>query len=185
MTEKPSEIYATLAGPINEAMVQRVFQSFTLAMNNQVRTLHLLMQSTGGFIGDGIAIYNFIRNIPLEVITYNGGFVQSVAVVSFLGAKEKRKASKTATFMIHRAKFSTPIPASSAQLKGMADSVTIDDARMEQILRAHITMPDEKWKVHKCADLHITAEQALEYKIINEIADFSPPLGATIFNVLG
>jgi ATP-dependent Clp protease protease subunit len=182
---QPSEIYGTLAGPVNEAMVQRIFQTFAVAMSNQVKTLHLLMQSTGGFIGDGIAIYNYIRNIPLEVITYNGGFVQSVAVVSFLGAKEKRKASKTATFMIHRAKFATPIPASAAQLKGMADSITIDDSRMEQILRAHIVMPVEKWDIHKEADLHLTADQALEYKIIDEIADFSPPLGATIFNVMG
>lgn len=179
-----TEVYALLAAPVNEFMVQRIFQTFGIAMSNKVLRIHLLMQTTGGVIGDGIAIYNFIRKLPIEVIAYNGGSVQSIGAIAFLGA-QKRKASKTATFMIHRAHFSGGIPASSGQLEAIANALTLDDARMEVILRSHIKMPDSKWEIHNHADLYMTAEEALEDKIIDEITDFAPPLGGTIFNIVG
>jgi ATP-dependent Clp protease protease subunit len=43
-----------------------------------------LVQSTGGFVGDGIAIYNYLRNVPIEIIAYNGGMVSSIAVLVFI-----------------------------------------------------------------------------------------------------
>lgn len=178
-----TDIYATLVGQVNDLMLQKLFHGLTVAMNNKVQRVHLVVQTTGGFIGDGVAAYNFIRNLPLEIIVYNIGWVQSIGVVLFLGA-HKRKASKTATFMVHRA-HSSPVQASSAQLQAIADSLAIDDTRIEQILRQHITMPDDKWIIHKNADLHINADDALAYGIVDEITDFAPPLGATIFNVLG
>ncbi len=178
----PPEIWATVAGPVNEAMVQRIFQSFSIAINGKVKTVHLLIQSTGGFVGDGIAIYNFLRNIPIEVITYNGGFIQSIAVVSFLGAK-KRKASANATFMIHRASHS-PTRATSRELQAIAESVAIDDTRMNNMILQNTSIPADKWAIHDYADFHFTAQQALEYGVIDEISDFAPPLGAPIFNVV-
>ena len=96
--QQNNEIYATLAGQVNEYMVQKFFQGIAIAMSNKVQRIHLLIQSTGGFICDGIALYNYIRKLPIEVIAYNVGSVQSIAVIAFLGA-QKRKASKTATFM--------------------------------------------------------------------------------------
>ncbi len=181
--QEEGEIYATLAGPVNEFMVQKVFQGFTVAMNNRVKRIHLLMQSTGGVVGDGVAIYNFIKNLPIEVIAYNGGQVQSIAVIAFLAAK-KRKVSKTATFMIHRSHFSAGIPASSHELKAIAESLAIDDTRTESILRAHIQMPADKWEVHDNANLFLDADDSVKYGIADEITDFCPPLGATIFNVV-
>ncbi len=178
-----NEVFATLAGPVNEIMVQKLFQGLTIAMNNQVQRIHLLVQSTGGFIGDGVAIYNFLSKLPIEIVSYNVGSVQSIAVIAFLGA-QKRKASKTATFMIHRAHFSSQVPASSAQLQAVANSLAVDDARIEEILKGHLTMPDDKWIIHSHADLYITAKEALEYGLIDEITDFAPPLGAQIFNVV-
>lgn len=179
---KINEVFATLAGQINEQTVGKVFQSAAIAMTNKVQRIHLLMQTTGGLVGDGVALYNYLRNLPMEIIAYNAGAVQSIGVITFLGAK-KRKASKTATFMIHRTHFTSQIPTSSAQLQAVTDSIAIDDERTEMILRDHLTMPSDKWDVHNHANLVLTAEDALEYGLIDEIADFSPPTEATIFNI--
>lgn len=177
------EVYATLAGMVNEYMVQKVFQGFTTAMSNHVQKIHLLIQSMGGNVGDGIAIYNFLTHLPIEVIAYNGGSVQSIAVLAFLGAK-KRKVSKTATFMLHRSHFSGGVPATSHELKAIAESLALDDARTQIILRAHIRMPEDQWIVHENASLFLSADKSIEYGIADEIADFAPPPGATIFNVV-
>jgi len=182
-TPVQENIYGTFAGSVDQIAVQKFFNALTIAVNNRFKRVHLLIQSSGGIIGDGIALYNFLRNLPIEVITYNMGSVQSIGVIAYLGAT-KRKAVKTAAFMIHRAQFTSSIPAQSQQLEAVTKSLAIDDARMADILRENIALPEDKWAIHAHADLFLTPQQALEYKLIDEITEFAPPLGAPIFNVL-
>src|SRR4051794_30276298 len=91
------EIYAAFAGQIDQGAVQRIFQSFAGAMTNKISGVHLLFQSAGGFIGDGVCLYNFFRAMPIDLTLYNAGSVCSAAVIAYLGAK-KRKTSAYATF---------------------------------------------------------------------------------------
>ncbi len=99
--QPPSEIWATLAGVVDLQMTQRIFAFFADALRTGVKTVHLLMHSSGGFVTDGVGLYNYVANLPIEVITYNAGGVSSIAVIVFLAGK-KRVADETATFMIHK-----------------------------------------------------------------------------------
>lgn len=180
--DKGAAIYATLAGRIDEEVVQRVFDQMASAVSDGAKSFHLMLQSTGGIINDGIAIYNYLRQLPIDLTTYNGGTVQSIAVSIFLSAK-KRKASKSATFMIHKATFYASAPTTSVQLSAATQSLKVDDDRIERILKEYIRMPEERWEAHRFVDLFITAEEALQYGLIDEIADFSPPPGATLINI--
>ncbi|QAU34933.1 ATP-dependent Clp protease proteolytic subunit [Janthinobacterium sp. 17J80-10] len=175
-------LYATLAGRVDEAMVQRLFSQMATAVSCGVQELHLMIQSTGGIINDGISVYNYLRSLPLEITTYNTGTVQSIAVSIFLAAK-KRKASLFATFMIHKATFYAASPTTSVQLSAATQSLMVDDDRIERILKQYIRMPEEKWEVHRYVDLFITAEEALVFGVIDEIADFKPPPGAKLINI--
>jgi ATP-dependent Clp protease, protease subunit len=162
--------------------MQRLFDRMSAAVCSGVKKLHLMVQSTGGIIGNGIAMHNYLRNLPIDITSYNSGTVQSIAVIVFLAAK-KRKASDTATFMIHKATFHPGMAATSAQLYAATRSLDVDDARIERILKACITMPEEKWNVHGFADLFMTAQEAAQFALIDEIGDFSPPAGATLINI--
>lgn len=177
-----TEMYATLSGRVEDAMVKRLFEKMAAAVTDGVKTLHLMIQSSGGVIGDGIAIYNYLRNLPIDIIAYNGGMVQSIAVIAFLAAS-RRKASKTATFMIHKATFNAGLPTTSLQLSTVAHSLMVDDGRIEDILKEYLSMPEDKWNVHRFSDLFITAEEALDFGLIDEIADFAPPPGAVLMNI--
>ncbi len=158
-----------------------MFQGFTAVINNGGKHVHLLVQSTGGFIGDGVALYNFFRALPIDLTVYNVGQISSVAVVTYLGAK-KRKVSANATFMLHRA-YSSPQAAGSERLQSAADGLTLDDQRLEAILRQHITLADDKWAAHKLAEIWFSAQDAVKAGISDEIADFAPPAGMPLFNV--
>ena len=46
------EIYATLSGTIDSEMVKRVFAGVNNAVNQRIERIHLLIQSTGGSVGD-------------------------------------------------------------------------------------------------------------------------------------
>jgi ATP-dependent Clp protease, protease subunit len=177
----PSEIWAVFCGPIDQNAVQKIFQGFATAMSANVKKAHLLFQSTGGMVGDGICLYNYFQALPLELTIYNAGAVQSIAVVAYLGA-HKRKTSARATFMIHRTMYS-PQPADAYHLEIATNIVTLDDRRTDSILRDHIKLSDDQWANLGRHDLTFSAEEAVNIGMANEIGEFTPPPGCMIYTI--
>ena len=175
------EICLTYTALIDAAGLQNLIRSFSLASNNGVKRIHFLIQSQGGIVNDAIAAYNFIRSLPIEVITYNGGAIASAGICLFLSGS-KRKSSATATFMIH------PVTGGQAsttanQLEISAKSVAIDDRRLRDIYDAQLKLP-VYFDAHMTkGNLDLTAQEALTMNLIDEIRDFKPPAGAQIFNI--
>lgn len=177
----PTIVYGLFAGAIDQLAVQRFHNVFSLASHNGVKHIHIIFQTNGGIIGDGISLYNLFRASPVDMTLYNVGTVCSIGVIAFLGAKN-RKTSKYATFMIHRS-YMSPAGANSERLASAASQMILDDARVEGILKSHTKIPAEKWDAHKFADVWLSAKEAVECSIADGEAEFSPPLGSTLFNV--
>jgi ATP-dependent Clp protease, protease subunit len=183
----PSEIYATLTGPVDQSMVQRVFQAFANAMHGGTKSVHLLFHSTGGTVGDGVALYDYFRSVPIDLRIYNGGSVSSIAVIAFLGAKQ-RYASAHATFVVHRSYapstlFNSAAAANAERLRGIAQGLEIDDARTRAILKANLNLSEEKLEEHLVSELPFDANRALQCGLITAISDFAPPVGTKFFNI--
>src|SRR5579864_177762 len=178
-TKPINEAYGLFCSPINEASVERLLQNLSAATQKGVTHLHLLFQSTGGSVGDGICLYNVFRSLPYDLTIYNVGSVQSIAALAYLGAR-KRKTTASATFVFHRTTMS-PQFAMAFALQAYAESVSFDDRRTEAILLSHITMPTEKWAKLDHCDLWFTAQEAIDAGVADEIADFAPPVGATLY----
>lgn len=176
----PQSAYAIFAGPIDQAAVQRFFSSVGAGSANKIEHIHMLFQSFGGAVADGICLYNFFRTLPINLTLYNVGNVSSAATIAFLGAKE-RKVAANATFMVHRAQ-SPGQPASAARLQSIAHSVAVDDRNLESILRAHLDMTPDQWAIHSASDLWLSADEAVACKLA-EIGEFAPPKGVQIFNI--
>lgn len=174
--------FYTLSGDVNSDMVQRVFNAAAEMRANDIGTAHLLLQSHGGFISDGICIYNFLAKLPMRFITYNAGAVASIAVIVFLAGRQ-RHASATARFMIHKSHASPPGGARPEALQIIAEGLKADDRRTEAIVRQFVRLSEAQWNVHAHSDLHLTAEAALNAGMIDSIADFSPPADARLINI--
>jgi len=175
------EVFAAFVGTIDQASVQRIVAGLGAVMANKVQRVHLLFQSTGGTVADGICLYNFLHRLPVEISLYNIGTVASIGALAYLGAKI-RKTSPSATFMLHRTQVSS-VGATAERLQAFAKNVTLDDARTETILRARLKLPDDLWEIHKVADLWLSAEEAVKYGLATEMGEFAPPFGTQIFNV--
>lgn len=180
----PRTAYATFCLGIDQNALQRIMQNFALGAVNGVGIVHLFFQSTGGNVGDGIALYNYFKALTSPELTlYNAGVVSSIAVIAFLGAK-RRKASARAVFTLHRSTWNFFQPASARDIKPRLETLSIDDRRTEEIVRSTTTIPAERFaKMDENYDLWLTAQEALEYGVIDEIAEFSPPEGTTIYNI--
>lgn len=170
-------------GGIDQANVQKLTNNLAIAMNVKVKSVHMLFQSSGGSVADGVFLYNLFRALPIEITLYNGGQICSAALIAYLGARH-RKTNSRGTFMAHRSTLN-PQPATSRNLRHVAKSLALDDDRTEAILRAHVNFPAELWTEMQYHDLHLSAEEAVMYGIAEEIADFGPPTGTQVFNLLG
>lgn len=177
-----NEVYAIFAGNIDQTAVQRIFSGIAAASGNNVDHIHLMLQSVGGNVGDGVCLYNLFRNLNIGLTIYNCGQICSIATLVYLGAKE-RKTSAHATFMIHRSTFTTPVGANSDRLQTVTESLVMDDQRTEAIFRETLKLNDAQWASHKYTELWFSAEHALECKLATEIGEFAPPIGQRIFTL--
>lgn len=181
MPTPATPIFFTLAGMIDQLMAQRTFQMFTAAIRDGYEECHLLVQSAGGFVGDGIALHNFLKNLPINLVTYNVGQVSSAAVFVYLAGK-KRIAAESAVFMIHRPANMSPGGTAEA-VASVADSLLIDDERSEALLKQLTAMPHKKWTTYAKNNLHVSAKDSISYGMTHELGLFAPTKGAPIYNV--
>lgn len=177
----PPEIYAVFCGPIEQATLARIMVGITTAIANSVPRVHLLFQSSGGLVGDGVCLYNFFKSLTLPLTLYNVGAVSSIAALAYLGAEE-RKVSAHATFMLHRTHIS-PQAAGAERLQAIAKGVMLDDERTESILRARIKLSDDQWTEHRHQELWFSAQEAVDAGIATSIGDFAPPKGSRLYAV--
>jgi len=180
--QAPHDVYAVFVDDINQANSNRMVTGITGAMAAGNKHAHVMFQSWGGFVGDGVMLYNFFRSLStLDLSLYNAGQVASAAVIAYLGAK-RRVATKSSIFMLHRS-HNSPQFATAAKLEKLAENLNLDDKRTEDILKAHIKLPEELWKQLENHDLYLTGEEAVNYGIATELGDFSPPAGTQIYKV--
>jgi len=177
-----TDAWFTLSGDVNSDMVHRVFEAVSGMSEAGIETAHVLIQSNGGYVSDGLCMYNFLSNAPVNFVMYNGGAVASIAVILFLSGS-RRYASETARFMVHKSHATAAPGARPDALNIIVEGLRADDARTESILRKHIELTPDQWAIHQYSDLHLTARDAKIARMITDVADFAPPRGVHIRNI--
>ena len=136
--------------------------SYTLAKEIEgldADTINVFINSYGGEVAEGLAIYNQLRRHKAKVKTYCEGFACSAASVVFM-AGDERIMSHASLLMIHNAWFYTAGDAN--QLRKDADDLdTITQASMNAYL-AHVNIPEAELKALMDKETWITPEMALE-----------------------
>ncbi|MDQ2989280.1 MAG: ATP-dependent Clp protease proteolytic subunit [Pseudomonadota bacterium] len=176
------EAWFTLSGDVNSDMVHRVFEAVSGMTEDGIETAHILVQSNGGYVSDGLCLYNFLARAPIQFVMYNGGAVASIAVILFL-CGTRRYASETARFMVHKSHATASPGARPDALNIIVEGLRADDARTEAILRKHVELTPEQWAIHQYSDLHLTSRDARTAGMITDIGDFAPPKGAHLRNI--
>jgi ATP-dependent Clp protease, protease subunit len=175
-----NEVYGIFAGPIDQAAVARIGNAIAITTSNKVTHVHMVFQTSGGTIPDGIAIYNIFRALPIPLTIYNIGTISSAGVVAYLGGRT-RVVSRHGTFMIHKST-SPALGVTSERLKSMAESLAIDDDRLEAIFAAeNLTLTKKQKQVHRLSDLWLSADEAIKVGVANSVKEFSPPKGTQLF----
>jgi ATP-dependent Clp protease protease subunit len=174
-------MYIVFAGCVDEESLQRIFRGLAPAVKARAR-LHMLFQCNGGTVGHGIALYNFFRMLPVDLILYNSGAISSMGVTAYLGGR-KRIVSKHATFMVHHVLMHELPQVPASVVKSMAEAMIMGDNSVKAILREHVTLPPDRWAQFENCDLNFSADDAVACGIAHEIGDFAPPLGGPLYSL--
>jgi ATP-dependent Clp protease protease subunit len=148
----------------NTVMAQLLY----LDREDPERDISIYINSPGGVIHAGLAIYDTMRLIRPDVSTICVGLAASMATVLLCaGTKGKRYALPNSTIHMHQ-------PISGAQ--GQASDIDIAareilrmQDKMRQIISEHSGQPYEKVARDTDRDYYLTSEQAKEYGLIDEV----------------
>ncbi|GAF85084.1 unnamed protein product [marine sediment metagenome] len=158
-----------LGMPINDQVANVVIaQLLYLEREDPDKDINMYIQSPGGIISSGLAIYDTMQLIRPEVSTICVGMAASMATVLLCaGAKGKRYALPNATVHLHQA-------VGGAQ--GQAADIVIaarEIARQQDVIKdiivKHTGQPLEKVTHDTDRDFYLNAEQAVKYGIVDEI----------------
>lgn len=170
--ELSNHAFMAFCGSIEHTAVGQILRTLTKAINEGSEHIHLLFQSNGGSVADGILLYNFFRSLPVPLTIYNSGTVRSAGVMSFLGAKY-RKTSQYSTFVLHRCRLQNQ-SGYADQMQVLADNLLIEEDRIERLLRAHLDLTPEQWANFDNYELVLTPEKAVRAQLADAIGEFSP-----------
>jgi ATP-dependent Clp protease protease subunit len=145
-----------------------IAQLLYLEREDPDKDISMYIQSPGGVISSGLAIYDTMQLIRPEVSTICVGMAASMATVLLsAGAKGKRYALPNATIHLHQA-------VGGAQ--GQAADIVIaarEIARQQDVIKdiivKHTGQPLEKVTHDTDRDFYLNAEQAVEYGIVDEV----------------
>ena len=158
-----------LTGEINDSVANTVVaQLIYLESKNPDKDISLYINSPGGSVSAGLAIFDTIRYIKCDVSTICIGLAASMgAFLLASGTKGKRYALPNSEIMIHQ-------PLGGAQ--GQASDIEIQARHIQRIkekinnVLSEVTgQPIEKVQKDTDRDYYMTAEQAKEYGLIDEI----------------
>ena len=148
----------------NLIMAQLIF----LEYEDPEKDISLYINSPGGLVSAGLAIYDTIQFVKPHVTTICMGQAASMgAVLLCAGTKGKRFALPNSRIMIHQPIGGIGGQASDIQIHAK-EILKIKD-RLNKIISTHTGQPVEKIVKDSDRNFFMSAEEALEYGIIDEI----------------
>jgi ATP-dependent Clp protease protease subunit len=158
-----------LGTPINDQVANIIVaQLLFLSREDPDKDIQFYINSPGGQINAGLAIYDTMQLIPAPVSTIAVGLAASMSTILLTaGTKGKRYALPNATIHLHQ-----PMGGVSGQVADI-EIAAREYMRMRDllndILNRHANLTREQIERFTDRDFYMTAEEAVEYNIIDEV----------------
>jgi ATP-dependent Clp protease protease subunit len=175
--ERSYDIYSRLlkdrivflgTGVNDEVANSIIAQLLFLQMEDPKKDIHLYINSPGGSVTAGLAIYDTMQFMTCDVNTYCIGMAASMgAVLLAAGTRGKRFALPNSDIMIHQV---------SGGAQGTASDVerTVEfmyklKKRLTRILAEHTSKSEEQVKMDSDRDYYMSAQEAKDYGLVDEV----------------
>jgi len=158
-----------LAGPITDMNANVVIaQMLYLASKDSKRDIKLYINSPGGSVTAGLAIYDTMQYLKCPVSTICVGLTASMAAVILAsGTKGKRFSLPNAEILLHQV--AGGMQGQAADIEITAKQILKMKEKLNKILSSHTGQAISKVEKDTDRDFYLTAEEAKKYGLIDEV----------------
>lgn len=165
-----------LGGPISDAVANAVIaQVLFLQSQDPKKTIQLYINSPGGSVTAGMAIYDTMQYVKPDVSTLCIGIAASMgAFLLAAGAKGKRYALPNSEVLLHQVMGEAG--GQAADIEITAKQIVKTKEKMNKLLAKHTGQPLSRVEKDTDRDFWLSAEEAKKYGIIDEVIAGPPKL---------
>lgn len=158
-----------LSGEVNKDLADKIVkQLLLLESDDDKKTIYMYIDSPGGDVDAGFAIFDMIRFVKCPVVLVGMGLIASAAALILLAVdKENRLALPNSRYLIHQ-------PMSG--MRGVATDIEIHakemaktKASINQIIASQTGKPIEQVQKDTDRDYWLSAQEAIEYGLVSRI----------------
>lgn len=147
-----------------------IAQLLFLQQEDKEKDIELYINSPGGYITAGFAIYDTMRFMKCDISTYCIGQACSMGAVLLAGGtKGKRFALPNSQIMIHQPSGGASGQATDVRIQ--ADEIMKSRKRINDILVKHTSQPFERIEKDTDRDYFMTAQEAKDYGIVDKVIE--------------
>jgi len=178
-TERAWDIYSLLlrdriifiGTPINDFVANAVVaQMLFLQMEDPKKDISLYINSPGGSVTDGMAIYDTMNFLQCDIVTYCVGQAASMATLLLsAGTKGKRYALPNSRVMMHQ-----PTGGATGQTSDIsiaAKEILRWRAQMNELIANHTNKTADEIAADSDRDFYLTAKEAMDYGIVDKVIE--------------
>ena len=181
-TERAWDIYSRLlrdriifiGTPINDFVANAVVaQMLFLQMEDPKKDISLYINSPGGSVTDGMAIYDTMNFLQCDIVTYCVGQAASMATLLLAaGTKGKRYALPNSRVMMHQP--SGGATGQTSDISIAAKEILRWRTQMNALIANHTNKTEAEIAADSDRDFYLTATEALEYGIVDKVIERKP-----------
>ncbi len=162
-----------LWGPVNDESSQSVVKKLLyLEMLDEQKDITLYINSPGGVITSGMAVFDVMQMIKPKVSTVCMGLAASMGAILLLaGEKGMRYAWKHSRILIHQPLISGQIIAPAIDIKIQAEEISKTRRELNRIIAERTGQTLEKIQQDTDRDYYMTSEEALTYGLIDKVIE--------------
>jgi len=158
-----------LAGPVDDHLANSIIaQLLFLASQDPKKDIKLYVNTPGGSVTAGLAIYDTMQYVNCSISTVCVGLAGSMgAVLLAAGSKGKRFALPNSEILLHQV--AGGVRGQAIEIEITAKQIMKIKMKLNKILAQHTGQPLKKIESDTDRDFYLSAEDAKEYGIIDEV----------------
>ena len=155
--------------PIDDFVANSIIaQLLFLQMEDPKKDVHIYINSPGGSVSDGMAIYDTLNFMQCDIVTYCLGMAASMSTVLLAaGTKGKRFALPNSRIMIHQP--SGGAGGQTSDISIPAKEILRWRKTINDILANHSDKTAEEVEKDSDRDYYMTADEAKDYGLVDEV----------------
>ncbi|MBI4081541.1 MAG: ATP-dependent Clp protease proteolytic subunit [Candidatus Lambdaproteobacteria bacterium] len=172
----PQTAYISFLAEINVSTAEQLLGVIYQQVARGAQRIYLLFATPGGLIDPGIAVYNQLNGLSVDLVIHNVGNVDSVGNAIFMAGKT-RLACKHSSFLFHGTKWNLPGPTALAprDVDEILQNLGALERKIAGLVSEKTSLKIEEVNRFFVSSQSVNPSEALERGIIHRIEDVSLP----------